>query len=42
MNPPMKKVEPSATEALGELEHLMNDLRGILAELGEDVEEVAA
>lgn len=25
-----------ATEALGELEHLMNDLRGILAELGND------
>jgi type I restriction enzyme M protein len=36
--------EPSvlATEALGELEHIMNDLRGILAELGEDIEEVAA
>ena len=31
-----------ATEALGELELIMNDLRGILAELGEDVEEVAA
>ncbi|MBE2283119.1 MAG: N-6 DNA methylase [Prosthecobacter sp.] len=30
--------EPSvlATEALGELEHLMNDLRGILAELGDE------
>jgi type I restriction enzyme M protein len=30
--------EPSvlATEALGELEHIMNDLRGILAELGND------
>ncbi len=36
--------EPSvlATEALGELEHLMNDLRSILAELGEPVEESAA
>jgi type I restriction enzyme M protein len=36
--------EPSvlATEALGELEHIMNDLRGILAELGEDIEEAAA
>jgi type I restriction enzyme M protein len=31
-----------ATEALSELEHIMNDLRGILAELGEDIEEVAA
>jgi type I restriction enzyme M protein len=31
-----------ATEALGELEHIMNDLRGILAELGETVEEEVA
>jgi type I restriction enzyme M protein len=31
-----------ATEALSEMEAIMNDLRGILAELGEDIEEVAA
>jgi type I restriction enzyme M protein len=31
-----------ATEALGEMEAIMNELRGILAELGEDLEEVAA
>lgn len=31
-----------ATEALSELEHIMNDLRSILAELGEEIEEVAS
>jgi type I restriction enzyme M protein len=31
-----------ATDALSEMEAIMNDLRGILAELGEDIEEVAA
>ena len=36
--------EPAAlaTEALSEMEAIMNDLRGILAELGENVEEVVA
>jgi type I restriction enzyme M protein len=31
-----------ANEALSEMEAIMNDLRGILAELGEDIEEVTA
>ena len=42
MNPAAMKNERSTPSVLQEMEAILNVLRGILAELGEDIEEVAA